>query len=370
MTDQVGVYNLCLGRLGVGQAIGSPTENSVPAKTCNRFYDQCRQEVLRAFPWGFAMRAEALALVSGQTFPGWTYVYQYPNKCLNMRAVADPRASARSQPRSLRTRPTSRRCSSSPALAEGAEDRWREPGHAHRRRERVRLLHLRRDEHRRLGCRLRRRRRRSALDGSGRAAAGEARSRDCAANRYATWFSWAAAAAMNEQRDDRVAESHRSPLGTERRMAKQLQASLTGGEISPSPLRAHGPRKVRDRRSAPAATSSCVRRAARATARASNSSTRSIPTSLACLIPFVFSTTQSYMLVFQEGSIKVYTKGAYVAEFLDAHHHEHQRRTSCPGIVESRPHAARLTRGDPITISGVVGPATMRASTGSWTVTW
>lgn len=89
MTDQVGVYNLCLGRLGVGQSVGSPTENSVPAKTCNRFYDQCRQEVLRAYPWGFALRAEALALVSGQTFPGWTYVYQYPNKCLNMRAVAD-----------------------------------------------------------------------------------------------------------------------------------------------------------------------------------------------------------------------------------------------------------------------------------------
>lgn len=89
MTDQVGVYNLCLGRLGVGQAVGSPTENSVPAKTCNRFYNQCRQEVLRAFPWGFAQRAEALALVVGQTFPGWTYVYQYPTNCLYMRAVAD-----------------------------------------------------------------------------------------------------------------------------------------------------------------------------------------------------------------------------------------------------------------------------------------
>ena len=89
MTDQVGVYNLCLGRLGVGQAIGSPTENSVPAKTCNRFYDQCRQEVLRAFPWGFATKAEPLAQVVGQTFPGWTYVYQYPNQCLNMRAVGD-----------------------------------------------------------------------------------------------------------------------------------------------------------------------------------------------------------------------------------------------------------------------------------------
>lgn len=89
MTDQVGVYNLCLGRLGIGQALGAPTENSVPAKLCNRFYDYARQEVLRAFPWGFALKADPLALISGQTFPGWTYVYQYPVDCLSMRVVAD-----------------------------------------------------------------------------------------------------------------------------------------------------------------------------------------------------------------------------------------------------------------------------------------
>lgn len=87
--DQTGVYNTTLGRLGIGQAVASPTENSVPAKTCNRFYEQCRQEVLRAFPWGFALRAEPLARVADQTFPGWGYVYQYPNGCLNMRAVGD-----------------------------------------------------------------------------------------------------------------------------------------------------------------------------------------------------------------------------------------------------------------------------------------
>ena len=87
--DQTGIYNTALARLGVGQVIAAPTENSVPAKTCNRFYEQCRQEVLRAFPWGFALRAEALAEVADQTFPGWAYVYQYPNGCLYMRAVGD-----------------------------------------------------------------------------------------------------------------------------------------------------------------------------------------------------------------------------------------------------------------------------------------
>lgn len=89
MADVTATANLALSRLGVGQAIASLSENSVPAKALNRVYVQCRQEVLRAFPWGFATKAEALAVASGQEFPGWGYVYQYPNGCLNMRAVAD-----------------------------------------------------------------------------------------------------------------------------------------------------------------------------------------------------------------------------------------------------------------------------------------
>lgn len=89
MADQTSLYNLTLLRLGVSQPVTAPSENSVPAKTLSRIYDQCRREVLRAFPWGYATKAEALAVVSGQTFPGWTYVYQYPSGCLNMRAVCD-----------------------------------------------------------------------------------------------------------------------------------------------------------------------------------------------------------------------------------------------------------------------------------------
>lgn len=87
--DDTYVANLTLGRLGVGKAIASLTENTVEAKACSRFYTLCRQDVLRAFPWNFALKAEAMAVFSGQTFPGWGYVYQYPNGCLTLRSVGD-----------------------------------------------------------------------------------------------------------------------------------------------------------------------------------------------------------------------------------------------------------------------------------------
>lgn len=83
------IANLALGRLGVGQAIASLSEQSTPARLCARFYEQCRKEVLRAHPWGFSMSVVALAQVAGQTFPGWTYVYQYPTRCLMARYVGD-----------------------------------------------------------------------------------------------------------------------------------------------------------------------------------------------------------------------------------------------------------------------------------------
>ncbi len=95
-------------------------------------------------------------------------------------------------------------------------------------------------------------------------------------------------------------------------MPKQLQASLTGGEISPS---LYG---RTDLQKFSTSLASCRNFFVRPTGGASNRAGLEFvyaldPNSLACLIPFVFSTTQSYMLVFQEGSIKVYTDGAYVA---------------------------------------------------------
>lgn len=87
--SETDIANLALGRLGVSQAIANLSEQSTPARLCNRFYTQCRQEVLQAFPWGHASFAVALAEEADQTFPGWQYVYGYPNKALMVWAVSD-----------------------------------------------------------------------------------------------------------------------------------------------------------------------------------------------------------------------------------------------------------------------------------------
>jgi hypothetical protein len=150
-------------------------------------------------------------------------------------------------------------------------------------------------------------------------------------------------------------------------MAKQLQASLTGGEISPS---LYG---RTDLAKFAVSLGACRNFFVRPTGGASNRAGLEFvyalnPNSLACLIPFVFSTTQSYMLVFQEGVIKVYSQGAYVENsstlaitlvtpyFL-------------PGFVEvttSTPHG--LISGDPITISAVTGTGDYPSFNAAWTV--
>lgn len=87
--DQTGIYNASLGRIGIAESVSAPTDRTVRAEVCNRFYDSCRQEVIRAFPWPFATRNVALAQVASYTIPGWTYVYDTPDNSLRILAVTD-----------------------------------------------------------------------------------------------------------------------------------------------------------------------------------------------------------------------------------------------------------------------------------------
>lgn len=89
MASEADVANLALGRLRVSSFITALSDQNNEARLCSRFFNQCRQEVLRAFPWNFASKPQALAEVVGQEYPGWTYVYQYPDDCLRIHAVSD-----------------------------------------------------------------------------------------------------------------------------------------------------------------------------------------------------------------------------------------------------------------------------------------
>lgn len=84
MANETQICKFALSLLEIGQTIESIDESTNAARICSLWYGQSRDEVLRAFPWDFAFRAEALALVSDQTFPGYAYVYQYPQNCLRV----------------------------------------------------------------------------------------------------------------------------------------------------------------------------------------------------------------------------------------------------------------------------------------------
>lgn len=93
------------------------------------------------------------------------------------------------------------------------------------------------------------------------------------------------------------------------------------------------------------------------------------PDSLSTLIPFIFSTEQAYIMVLQDGSINVYSNGAFVQNAIT---HAISNvflvgvGATRPRLIETAtPHGALV--GDPVTITGVVATGGYDVN-GSWTV--
>ena len=87
--NSTNICNLALSALGKGQ-IQSINEQSEMARQCNMRYDHVRGLLLREFDWGFAkrlLRGAPLAAV----YPGWRYVYAYPELCLSLRCIFNDR---------------------------------------------------------------------------------------------------------------------------------------------------------------------------------------------------------------------------------------------------------------------------------------
>lgn len=90
MATRTEIANLALSHLGIGKEIANlDNEKSQEAVTMRRFYDQTRDAVLRDFPWSFATRFGALALVAAPPTETseWDYSYRYPTDCLMLRRI-------------------------------------------------------------------------------------------------------------------------------------------------------------------------------------------------------------------------------------------------------------------------------------------
>ena len=87
MASPIEISNLALSRIGIDQLIEDFNDPNNRAKQCLQHYDHCREEVLQDFPWNFAQKVVALAVVADVTVPGWGYVYRYPSGALKIHAL-------------------------------------------------------------------------------------------------------------------------------------------------------------------------------------------------------------------------------------------------------------------------------------------
>lgn len=80
---------MALGYVGVAQEISALDGDSTEAEQCNRFYGVTRDQVLRDFPWPFAVYYRALGLVQEEPNDDWDYSYRYPTDCMRALRIVD-----------------------------------------------------------------------------------------------------------------------------------------------------------------------------------------------------------------------------------------------------------------------------------------
>lgn len=89
--SKVGIFNMALNHLGVTAPIATNSmDKDSRAIILNNFYETARDEVLKAFDWGFANTYKDLTLsTTTSPNPKYPYVYDAPNDCIAARAIID-----------------------------------------------------------------------------------------------------------------------------------------------------------------------------------------------------------------------------------------------------------------------------------------
>ncbi len=80
----VNICNLALNQLSE-QEIGGLTESSKPARLCNRYFEQSRDELCRAYDWNFASSRVVLAQLAETPLMNWDFTYALPADFLMLR---------------------------------------------------------------------------------------------------------------------------------------------------------------------------------------------------------------------------------------------------------------------------------------------
>lgn len=97
--SQLALYNLALSLVGDDYSVAATNESSVPAATCELWYENTRQVMLRTAHWKCAKRHARLvvdetrdtaaAWISTDPEPGWAYSYTPPTGMLAARYMSD-----------------------------------------------------------------------------------------------------------------------------------------------------------------------------------------------------------------------------------------------------------------------------------------
>lgn len=89
--SKVGIFNMALNHLGITAPISTNSMNTdSKAIILSNFYETARDEVLKAFDWGFANAYKDLTLSTEKSpNPKFPYVYDCPNDCIAARAIID-----------------------------------------------------------------------------------------------------------------------------------------------------------------------------------------------------------------------------------------------------------------------------------------
>lgn len=91
--NETQIANIALSHLAGKQLVDKNMDSSIEANLVNLYWDMSLLEVLRAGDWKFASKETELT-PSSETSAVWGYAYQYPDDCVAVREIVDPKKTA------------------------------------------------------------------------------------------------------------------------------------------------------------------------------------------------------------------------------------------------------------------------------------